>query len=287
MNTGDTPELHSDVATSEVVFDPKQTSREPQKSDTPPVLTDEVAGHHALPARRPRTTSSLLLIVLYIFLLVAGIVVGIVARGVVENSGDSPNVPSPASVTPFPSMPVPAESWQQHQVLTGVTGEEVQGITYELPQYVNAPLCDGIDCASAGTYLPGGTRFTVALRGEGQVLPDWRQSQITDASGRVFTTRSTTVAGNNAVEFIGLFAGSTTGGYTFSRMRGVMVDVTPLISLEVNHFSPTGIPTDFEEDDALFDEIVGSIRINPELVESGLVSTSSATPTGTSSGTTR
>jgi len=41
-----------------------------------------------------------------------------------------------------------------------------------------------------------------------------------------------------------------------------MIELTPTTSLEIHHFTPTGITTDFAADDELFDKIVGTVVIS-------------------------
>jgi hypothetical protein len=158
-----------------------------------------------------------------------------------------------------------------YDVISGTTKTSFGGVTYQLPGNVLAPICDGSGCASQGTYLPGGTRLTVAPRGAGQALADFRGSVISDVGGITFTTKPTTVAGKAAMEFTGVFAGRTISGYGFSRMRGVMIELTPTTSLEVNHFTPNGVTADFAADDVVFDAILKTIKI-------GVGSTVSVTP---------
>lgn len=179
-------------------------------------------------------------------------------------------MPEQVSVTPSPqptSAVVPVGSatpsatpapvgWKTYGVTSGVTRAEISGISYELPAEVLAPICDGTSCASQGTYLPGGTRFTVAPRGAGQVLKDFRGSIISDLRGQAFTVTQTTIAGKKAVAFHADFTGSTAGGYTFAQMRGVMIEVTDTMSLELNHFTPTGLTANFAADDLIFDQIL-------------------------------
>ncbi len=158
------------------------------------------------------------------------------------------------------------------------------GIFLRLPPNVLAPICDNAQCASRGTYLPGGTRFTAALRGSGQALRDFRGSAIADANGTAFVTNDTTIQGRKAVEFTGSFTGTTVGGYAFSRMRGVMIAINETMSLEVNHFTPSGITADFDADDALFDQILESIVLSgypqSNKEELSMTPAAQATPSG-------
>jgi len=65
--------------------------------------------------------------------------------------------------------------WEEYFVINGITKEPVDDILYQLPSNVLEPICDGSTCASQGTYLPGGTRFTVAARGKVSIDPNWRK----------------------------------------------------------------------------------------------------------------
>jgi len=171
-------------------------------------------------------------------------------------------IPSTPQVSITPTAGVnPYANWKSYPVTSGIGNQKVNGITYMLPNDVLAPICDGGNCSSSGTYLPGGTRFTVDARGIGQLLPDFRGKILTDQGGREFSMKDTVVAGRAAKEFSGIFTGTTSGGYAFSRMRGVMVEVSDTLSVEFNHFTPTLVNADFTSDDVLFDKVVQSIQI--------------------------
>lgn len=148
-----------------------------------------------------------------------------------------------------------------YTVVNGLTRQPITDVSFTLPGSVLPPICDGSACGSQGTYLPGGTRFTVAARGVGQVLADFRGKIISDAGGKPFIVNTTTVAGKPATEFTTSQVGSTIGGYAFSRMHGYMIEVTDTLSLEINHFSPSGITADFEADEVLFNTIVQSLTL--------------------------
>lgn len=158
----------------------------------------------------------------------------------------------------------PYERWQSTPVMSAITKQPVEGIRFFLPPDVLTPVCDGEQCASQGTYLPAGTRFTVAARGSGQLLVDARGNVlITDSFGTPFTIEEVTLAsGRKALEYTGDFRGTTVGGYTFTRMRGLMIEIDEDETLEMNHFAPAGVDTDFVQDDELFDAIVASLSVN-------------------------
>ncbi|MDO8451583.1 MAG: hypothetical protein Q7S76_01815 [bacterium] len=153
--------------------------------------------------------------------------------------------------------------WNIYQVINGTTREPIEGISYKLPESVLSPICDGLACSSQGTYLPGGTRFTIAPRGKGQQLSDFRGAEISDNFGVPFTTKTTKIPGSQlrATEFTGTFTGTTLGGYSFTAMRGVMIEINGELSLEINHFTPRGVDSDFATDDVLFDEILQTFTV--------------------------
>lgn len=168
----------------------------------------------------------------------------------------------PVSVSESSSSAIaPVSDWQTYDVISGATKKPIPGLTYKLPTTVKAPVCDSQSCASSGTNLPGGTRFTVAARGKGQLLPDFRGAILTDASGREFTMKQGVFGGAYAYEYTGNFNGRTGGGYTFTAMRGVLMPVSETLAIEFNHFAPAGITSDFAKDDALFDEIIKSFTV--------------------------
>ena len=176
-----------------------------------------------------------------------------------------PTIPPERAATDSAAVAV----WKTYDVISGTTKQPFAGVTFQLPGDVLSPICDGTGCASQGTYLPGGTRFTVAPRGKGQALADFRGSVVSDVGGTAFMTKTTTVAGRPATEFTGTFTGRTVSGYGFGRMRGVMIELTSTTSLEVNHFSPSGIVADFAADDTLFDAILKTITMTPVASPSG------------------
>lgn len=191
-------------------------------------------------------------------------------------TGDS--LPSSPSATGSASLS------QTMEVISGTTKKAIPGLSYQLPGLIKAPACDSAGCSSQGTNLPGGTRFTVAPRGQGQLLPDFRGAILTDAAGREFTMKQTVIGGISVYEYTGDFTGRTGGGYTFTAIRGVLVPVSETLAIEFNHFAPAGVITDFAKDDVLFNEIIGSFRGVPANVPTPTVQIPSAEPTATSGG---
>lgn len=202
-------------------------------------------------------------------------------RPVVENSPISLPESSSSAVAPI-------SAWLTYDVINGSTKKPITGVTYKLPSSVKAPVCDSQSCVSQGTNLPGGTRFTVAPRGKGQSLPDFRGAILTDAAGREFSMKQGVFGGAYAYEYTGNFTGRTGGGYTFTAIRGVLMPVSEALAIEFNHFAPAGVTSDFEKDDVLFNEIIASLSIAGGPVASPTarptVSTPLSTPVATPSG---
>lgn len=171
----------------------------------------------------------------------------------------------------------PQGSWVTYQVVSGSNQKVMSGVSYQLPSEITAPICDGGSCPSQGTNLTGGTRFTVAARGKGFTLPDFRGAILTDAAGQQFVMKQSIVGGKGVYEYIGDFTGRTGGGYSFTKMRGVLVPVTETISVEFNHFAPVGIASDFVADDVLFDKIIASFTstVTPVATSTPATATSS------------
>ena len=297
------------------------TPQTPESSTIPPAYTDKPLTYEETPvidpwANQPQSTQTyspspsaerargsgagfIGNLILFIILFALGIGLSVyfrqylpnVPEGVpqiklpqLSNRGTTPPIEPVESLAPVQ----PTSQWTVYQAMNGVTRQPISGVSFRLPQDVLEPICDGSSCGSEGTYLTGGTRFTVAPRGKGQILADFRGSIISDLQGQAFTTKNTTVAGRPAVEFTGLFTGSTIAGYAFSQMRGVMIEVSPELSLEFNHFTPKGVDADFASDDSVFDAIVKTLvlpvsTITPSvsLEKGGVVSTVSANPSPT------
>jgi hypothetical protein len=169
------------------------------------------------------------------------------------NNTETQNTTNQPSITPSAG---PAAEWKTYDVISGVTKLAIAGVTFQLPPDVLPPICDGVGCASQGTYLPGGTRLTIAPRGTGQALRDFRGTVISDANGVPIPIKQLLVGQITATEYESSGSGKTVSGYAFSRMRGVMIPLTDTLSVEVNHFTPNGVSADFEKDDLLFNEII-------------------------------
>lgn len=235
--------------------------------ETPEIpMPPPVASWTSKPVPPPKKKSSIWLTLILCILFVALFVVGMqfssylrnyFPNGLVGFTGQQQAVVNAPTPTPTPTDPF--ASWKTYQVISGVTKLPIDGISYKLPAEVLAPACDTTTCMSQGTYLPGGTRFTIAPRGEGQLLENFFGGAITDVGGSVFNSTLTTVNGHGATLFSGSFAGKTVGGYGFSQMRGYMIQISNALSLEVNHFVPDGVTADFPLDDTLFDQIVGTL----------------------------
>jgi len=255
---------------------------EPIKEAVPPKLlqyeeTPEVPIPQTpspVPKKKSGCLGTIFTIILFLALFIGGIWLSSFVRQFfpsnepVEEETETTIIPTitPATIATDSAA---VAAWKTYDVISGTTKQSFTGITFQLPSDVLSPICDGSGCASQGTYLPGGTRLTVAPRGAGQALRDFRGSVVSDVGGTAFTVKTTTVAGRPATEFIGTFTGRTVSGYGFGRMRGVMIELTSATSLEVNHFSPSGIVADFAADDTLFDAILKTITMTPVASPSG------------------
>jgi hypothetical protein len=273
----ETPEIPMDEHTVKT----ESAEPVPPKESLPPV------GY--LPQQRKRSAAgSFGLFILFLLLFAGGIWLSSYVRQYLPGTTDIPFLSGKPKSTPTPTLgtvsliaPTATTSsvWKTYQVTSGITKRPISGISLQLPSDILSPICDGGNCASQGTYLPGGTRFTIAPRGAGQVLPDFRGSAISDVNGVSFTSKPVTIAGVSATEFTGIFTGRTVSGYAFTKMRGVMIPVTETLSLELNHFTPNGITADFAADDVLFDRILNTVVITTVASgEKGAVLTS-VTPT--------
>lgn len=184
-----------------------------------------------------------------------------------------------------PSAVMTPGAWQKLSVINGYTKQPIDGMSYQLPGDIAVPVCDSASCASQGTNLPGGTRFTVAPRGKGQVLPDFRGAILTDAGGKEFVMKQTLIGSVYVYEYTGDFTGRTGGGYTFTKMRGVLLPVSETLAVEFNHFAPAGITADFSKDDALFDSIIKTFATKGYIAPATpTMSVPTSTPTASASG---
>ncbi|MDP1722037.1 MAG: hypothetical protein Q8L37_02400 [Candidatus Gottesmanbacteria bacterium] len=193
------------------------------------------------------------------------------------------NLLSPTA-TPTATIAPRSDAWISYPVVSGTTKQPIVGVTFQLPPDVLPPICDGGNCASQGTYLPGGSRFTVAPRGRGQLLVDARGNVgLTDASGKSFVIKQVVLTnGKKALEYTGNFGGSTVGGYTFSSMHGFMIEIDDGMTLEMNNFAPAGLTVDFVGDEAVFTKIVATVEKNLQsLTTLTPTPTRVVTPTGT------
>jgi hypothetical protein len=247
----------------------------------PPPLTYEETPEIPMDVPPVKKKSSFLktlgIIIAFIALFVIGVNLSSNIRQFLPNgSGGNTETQSAGNQPVITPVASPAAVWKTYDVISGVTKLAIAGVTFQLPSDVLSPVCDGVGCASQGTYLPGGTRLTIAPRGAGQVLRDFRGTVITDANGTTIPTKQLVLGQITATEYESSASGKTVSGYAFSRMRGVMIPLTNTLSVEVNHFTPSGITADFEKDDLLFNEILKTFTITTVTV--------SITPVATSSG---
>lgn len=209
-------------------------------------------------------------ILLFVLLFGLGIWLASQARLFISSSVEQTQlIPTPTEYVSPTNVPVYESSqsavqpmgFVAYNIFSGSGKYMMPGVTFQLPTAVAAPMCDEGNCPSQGTMLPGGTRFTVAARGKGYLLPDFRGAILTDVAGREFVMKQSVVGGKSVYEYIGDFTGRTGGGYTFAKMRGVLVSITPITSVEFNHFAPVGQTTDFAADDVLFEKIIASVMV--------------------------
>lgn len=235
----------------------------------PDIITEEspfIGPEHELAApKKPSSFLSMLgNVVLLAVLFALGVGASVFLRQYLaearQESSTTSSFPPTVIPTGIPTVSHdPYANWKIYQVINGTTKQPVPGVILKLPPDILTPICDGPSCASQGTYLPGGTRFTIAPRGRGQALPTTAGAIMTDAGGRSFAVKEASISGLPSQEFDGLFAGTTGGGYTFAQIRGVVIHGPEGVSLEVNHFIPTGVNANWETDDALFDKILETI----------------------------
>lgn len=196
-------------------------------------------------------------ILLFIILFGVGVWLSTVIRQYLPTTPTQPEptrTPSPVETpAPYVIPTVTNDQFAGWQIYT------VSDVSFRLPEGVLAPICDGANCVSEGTYLTGGTRFTVAMHNNASQFS--QGAVIVDNGGREFTTSETTVSSRRAFSYQGLFSGTTTGGYSFSQMRGVMIVLDDIRTLELNHFTPTGVFADFASDDRIFDDILQTLLL--------------------------
>jgi len=252
-----------------------------QYEETPPIEPIKEPDVSMFPPPKPSSNAGSIVTVIIVFILL--FIVGFwfsgsirqyvgtfLGKGAVEPTVTLVPTPNISSLVPIPTIEAtPAGVWKSYQALNGRTRMAYNGLVIQLPPEVLPPICDGSACGSQGTYLPNGTRFTIALRGTGQVLPDFRGKVISDLGGIPFPLTDAVVDGIAATEYSGTFIGKTVGGYVFTRMRGYMIPITEGVSFEINHFSPSGIVSDFAKDDLVFNEIIQKLQISSGVSEKG------------------
>ncbi len=266
-----------------VISEPVTAQTVPPPPPVPPVappIQPRVA-----PVQPPQPMSPIVLFLILAVVFGVGVWASSYIRQFLPTSTPTPKQVA-VTPTPIPSIPPdPYANWKTYSVISGATHKAIDGVSFKLPPEITDLFCDGPGCASQGTTLPGGTRFTVAARGAGQALTDYRGKIITDFGGKPFVTSITTISGRPAVGFVGDFTGTTVTGYSFTKMRGAMISVTDSLSLEVNHFTPTSNPTaDFASDDVLFTKILNSFLFAGLPAPAVPVVSPTTTPTATSSG---
>lgn len=283
----ETPVIEPQPTVVSEISSPKPTVVEPQVQSFVP------QNSYGEPPRKNRFGSFILKLFGFVLLFVLGIGLSVLLRQYLPQQAPSltETLPTEDVIRVTPTVADqnidPLATWKTYSVVSGVTRLPIDFLEFKLPSDVLSPICDGTTCASQGTYLPGGTRFTVAARGQGQLLSDFRGKIVSDLTGKSFTVKQATISGKNATEFSGSFTGSTAGGYAFARMRGVMIEVSPILSLEVNHFIPSGISANFESDDRVFDTILTTFRFSGSITPTATEILSPSVSPSASSGSTQ
>jgi len=263
--------------------------------ETPPISKTNDLDPNLYPPPKPPENNFSVVTVVVVFLILAGI--GFWFSGYFRTYFSSFFSTKPAqtqktTLTPTPpsfstegatpattSAATPTQgAWKTYKVLNGITREGFSGLSFQLPPEVLATTCDGSRCISQGTYLPGKTRFTVALRGVGQALPDYRGNIISELGGVPMAVKDVTLLGRTVTEYSADFTGTTVNGYKFTQMHGYMMPLTDTAAFEINHFTPNGAVTDFAGDEIVFKKIVDSLVLPPYTSTPSATGSPSATP---------
>jgi hypothetical protein len=192
---------------------------------------------------------------------------------------NAPPIQEVQTISPTPQENINLKSFS---ITKGKNGE-LSGVEIKLPVDMLTPICDGDACVSFGSYMTGGTRFTVSYQEKAGIKDVFKNLIVTDATGKQFETKEATVSGLMARDYQGEFVGTTSGGYRFTKMHGVMVKISDTELIEINHFAPSGITTDFAGDEKVFSQIIQSFKLS-SVTKSAVLTTSpilspSLTPT--------
>lgn len=179
-------------------------------------------------------------------------------QGIGSGSGLMNNSATPAANL-TPPVVASISGWQSVTIPTKVG---MPAISIQLPAKNSTLTCDTTACDSKGMLMDGGTKFTVAVHTLTTPMSSISGTLVTDSAGKRFTdTKTIAVSTKEAVNYQGTFAGTTSGNIKFSQMHGVMVLVNSTTTLEINHFAPSGKLTNFPADDAVFNQILGTVKI--------------------------
>lgn len=184
-----------------------------------------------------------------------------------------------------PAAPVNQyEAWKDFEIANPTDKSVLAAI--KIPPEMLPPICDGRTCASQGTFMPGGTRFTVSVRQGIMNEAEFATLTMTDMSGQPFETKSASEGAVRQKTYTGSFIGTTASGYKFTQMYGRVYWIGPGQVLEINHFSPSGINVDMAGDRQLFTKITNSLEIKTKPFQNPAVPTAqpSQAPATNSSG---
>jgi hypothetical protein len=232
---------------------------EPPSQPTPKTPQPPVSPPTPVKKRTGSCLKTIGIIILVILLFASGVWLSSFVRQFLPSTAPV-KTQTAINATPTPDNTVdPYATWKSYEVISGITKAPILGVQFKLPPDVLSPICDGTSCVSQGTYLPGGTRLTVAARGINQSLRDFRGTVITDANNVPIPSKTLPLGEISATEYESSQSGRTVSGYAFSQIRGVMIPLTDSLSIEINHFTPSGINADFTADDTLFDSIIKTV----------------------------
>ena len=174
--------------------------------------------------------------------------------------------------TPTPVVKDETENWKMYPFLTGNNPQPLLEITYKLPAGSEPSWVDAAHSyQSAG--LAGNTKIAMIQSGPSMPLQNsWEGFQEMSELSRL-KIRQTTVLERRAIEISGTFASqyvnsSALGfiGKPTGRFRAVVIKVSDIVSIEILHYQEAnriqviGVEPDFDADEKLFDQILGTFK---------------------------
>lgn len=142
-------------------------------------------------------------------------------------------------------------------------------VTFKLPSTVREPTCNQAICFSKGTMLPGGTRLTIALRGDGQHLSDSLERFVQELEKTDLYQAQMTLHNRTAVLFEGGFL-PRESLIPLSllqdqkiRIRGFVIETDNNTFIEITISAPFEAQIDFHSDEQLLAEIIRQLQFIP------------------------